>query len=536
MRASIIILTFNQLEEGTRPCIESLYKYTDPNDFELICVDNDSHDGTPDFLKELEKKYNNVKIVLNDTNRGFAGGNNDGMRLATGDVLILLNNDTLLTPNWLRTLLSPMISDGSIGLIGPITNSAGNEQMVSIPDLNEANYVELAGKYVQRHAGYSFETQKLGFYCVAMTMNVFRTVGFLDEKFGIGMFEDDDYCVRVRKEGYRLVVNEGCFVFHKGSLSFKKIVDKEFQSLFARNREYFVTKHGEDWLFNDITMAFYRQMEREIRAQEALGQGLAPEVERVSVRLTGFRYLIENAKSIERRGLGTSQVTTSGEHWLRRAPSLFLDDFLLGDRRSRKLFMRRVYRKLRPLKEKEVIDNLGGIRRTDPFASVILIPDVPDFHGSEGRPSRSAKVLATAGQMVLYETKNQSTDTVEITEKVEEHLYLINRSVIGYLPHLARPEEVVLLATRASSILSIDPSFFSRVLLDLSNYDQKEIQINTNHFKSAMRGKAAIILVASNEIALDISRTFDQRVVVLEDGIEDHNIDKVMASLSTPSK
>src|SRR5512133_1166181 len=150
MRASLVVLTYNQLDDGTRPCVESIFRYTRPEDFELILVDNASSDGTPDYLREVKQSHDNVKLVLNKKNKGYAGGNNEGMRIAEGDHIVLMNNDVLVTPGWLDELLAPFATDRSIGLVAPITNSAGNEQMVVIPNLVEENYLELSAAYTAK--------------------------------------------------------------------------------------------------------------------------------------------------------------------------------------------------------------------------------------------------------------------------------------------------------------------------------------------------------------------------------------------------
>lgn len=441
MRASIVVLTYNQLEDGTRPCVESIFRHTRKEDFELILVDNASADGTPDYLRQVEKGHDNIKLVLNDRNKGYAGGNNDGMRIASGDFVILLNNDTLVTPNWLDLLLEPFSKDGRIGLVGPITNSAGNEQMVAIPNLNEQNHVELSSQYIARNKGYFFESDKLGFYCVAVRGEAMRKVGMLDEKFGLGMFEDDDYCVRMRKAGYRMVVNEGCFIYHKGSLSFKKIVDKEYQEIFAKNRAYFVSKHGEDWLFNNLTMAFYRQMEREVRSLQASRP--SPETERVVVRLNGFKYLIENAMALERKQ-SSSGNELRGTKERGRAWNMFVREYIKGDRRSRKLFMRKVRRHYRPLRNEDIVSTMGEVRRTEGLTKLIILAGGQDFWAKRNDYRQVAEALADSGLVVLYMTRNMTDDLVEVVEKVKPKLYVMNEQFIPFLQHMASPNERIL--------------------------------------------------------------------------------------------
>lgn len=257
-QASIVVLAFNGCETLTRPCVESLLANTPAGSYELILVDNASSDSTPEYFRQLASQHSFIKLRLNAENKGYAGGNNDGIRLATGRYIVLLNNDTLVGPGWLAPMLQRLEATPEIGLLGPVTNSAGNEQRVDLSGLNEQHFVEVAGQYTLAQRGRWFETEKLGFYCVAGRREVFEQVGLLDEGFGLGMFEDDDYCVRVRKAGYKLAVVEDAFVFHKGSMSFKTLPSVDYQQLFEKNRTYFFTKHGLTWTYAEIATAIWR--------------------------------------------------------------------------------------------------------------------------------------------------------------------------------------------------------------------------------------------------------------------------------------
>ena len=131
-RASIIIVTHNGLAY-TKMCLTTVVPDCGwHRDDELIMVDNASSDGTPDYLRELARLNPFVRILLNRENRGFARANNQGLAIATGEVLILLNNDTLLLPGWSDGLLS-RLRDPGIGLVGPVTNRTCNEAQVDAP-------------------------------------------------------------------------------------------------------------------------------------------------------------------------------------------------------------------------------------------------------------------------------------------------------------------------------------------------------------------------------------------------------------------
>ena len=101
-RASIVVVTRGNLV-FTRLCLESVLANTDDG-YELIVVDNGSEDGTREYLLTLARRTGRIRVLLNDENVGFPGRLQPGARAARGDVLVLLNNDTIVAPGWLERL------------------------------------------------------------------------------------------------------------------------------------------------------------------------------------------------------------------------------------------------------------------------------------------------------------------------------------------------------------------------------------------------------------------------------------------------
>lgn len=115
--------------ELTKECIKSIRKYTKKGTYELIVVDNNSTDGTRDWIKE---RYD-IKPVFNDENLGFPAGCNVGIKAANvNNDILLLNNDTVLTPRWLENLQIALYSSDKIGAVGPISNSVSNQQEIPV--------------------------------------------------------------------------------------------------------------------------------------------------------------------------------------------------------------------------------------------------------------------------------------------------------------------------------------------------------------------------------------------------------------------
>ena len=245
-RASIIMLTHNKLPL-TRLCVESLYRHTDYPNFELIVVDNASEDGTRAYLEKLQRLLPNLQVVFNARNEGFAKANNIGIMRSRGDYLVLLNNDTIVTPGWLTRLIGYLEREPNIGMVGPVTNSAGNEQMIPASYQSLEDLEAFAQQRSITHQGQHFEIEALAMFCVAFPRRLVDEIGLLDERFGLGTFEDDDFCYRAKLRGYKLICAEDVFIHHFGRGTTKTWGDREYLKLFEHNRRLFERKWGVRW-------------------------------------------------------------------------------------------------------------------------------------------------------------------------------------------------------------------------------------------------------------------------------------------------
>lgn len=244
---SIVIVTYNNVDLN-RLCLESIFEQTSWPNFEVFVVDNASTDGTREFLGEAGVRWPNVRVILNDSNLGFAAANNLALKEARGEFLVLLNNDVVVPRGWLSTLLRHLRARPDIGMIGPVTNAIGNEARVEVGYHRVEEMPRWAERYTRDHDGDVFEIPMLAMFCVAMRRTVFDKVGFLDERFGIGMFEDDDYALRIKNAGYRLLCARDSFVHHWMKASFRKMPGAEYRELFERNRKLFEEKWGIPWV------------------------------------------------------------------------------------------------------------------------------------------------------------------------------------------------------------------------------------------------------------------------------------------------
>ncbi len=245
--ASVIVVTHGNLHL-TRRCLESVLQGTDWPNLELWVVDNASSDGTPDYLSQLATTDPRVHVILNRENLGFAAANNQALRQAQGDFLVLLNNDTVVPPTWLSRLIAHLVAHPEWGLVGPVTNWIGNEAQIPVGYRRLEEMPQWAEEHMERMDGRWLPIPVLAMFCVAMRREVFLQVGELDERFTVGMFEDDDYALRVRQAGLEVVCVEDVFVHHEGKAAFKKLAPQAYQEIFETNRRRFEEKWQRPWI------------------------------------------------------------------------------------------------------------------------------------------------------------------------------------------------------------------------------------------------------------------------------------------------
>lgn len=248
-KTSIVILSYNTLDY-TRLCVESIRKHTQPGSYEIIIVDNASQDGSTDWLK----KQPDLRCIYNTENQGFPKGCNQGMAIAEGTELLLLNSDTIVTPHWLEQLQKALYSGEKVGAVSCVTNVCSNNQSIDVPYETTSGILPFAEAYNKSDPEKWERRLRLVGFCFLLKRSIVEKIGGLDEVFTPGNFEDDDYSLRIIAAGYELLLCRDTFIHHFGSMSFKKSYgdvafaekQRKFQRLLRRNRAYFQSKWGVD--------------------------------------------------------------------------------------------------------------------------------------------------------------------------------------------------------------------------------------------------------------------------------------------------
>lgn len=248
-KTSLVVLAYNQLSY-TKLCMDSIYKYSDDIDFEVITVNNGSSDGTREYFNSLPNK----KKINYDVNVGIEKAINDAIDICDGEYFVLINNDIIVTTNWLSNIVKVLDSDPKIGAVVPASNTPTNDQIVYAEYSNTAELQEFAKKYNVSNPRLWEERVDLTMYLVAFRTATLRELGKLDTAYSPGGYDDDDLSFRYRRAGYKLILAYDTYVHHYISVTMSEhYVDHAHMS---KNHLYFMKKFGVN-VYNVIQLLNY---------------------------------------------------------------------------------------------------------------------------------------------------------------------------------------------------------------------------------------------------------------------------------------
>ena len=242
---TIVILGYGD-PELTKATVYSLFESgpSYPN-MEVLVVDNGSSAEALTEVKEYICVFPNVTLIENGENLGFAKGNNVGLEAATGEYVMLLNNDTFVAPGAVYAMVRHLARNPAIGSVGPLTNSIGNEAklFVEYEGMDQMRFV--ARSATTGYRGVYSSIPVVAYFAVMFRHKDLKIFGLLSEKYGLGMFEDDDHCAVIRSKDYICALAEDAFVHHQHSASFSKIDTDANNKLFEKNKVIFEGRWGE---------------------------------------------------------------------------------------------------------------------------------------------------------------------------------------------------------------------------------------------------------------------------------------------------
>ncbi|MCZ4222983.1 glycosyltransferase family 2 protein [Pedobacter rhodius] len=253
---SIITVNFNQHQVNLDFLI-SLKQNPSLYNVEVVFVDNGSNE---EFEQEYKLIYPELIYVRSNHNLGFAGGNNLGIEKATGDYLLLLNNDTEITFNTIDVLVNEMESNAEIGLISPLILYYDQPDTIQYAGFTDMNYLTCRnsgiGSMQQNKGQFDNDSRETG-YCHGAAMMCRRTdldhVGLMADEFFL-YYEELDWCERFKQAGLKIWFTGKTKIYHKESMSVGK--ESAIKTYFmTRNRMLFIRKNTG--IINTILFSLY---------------------------------------------------------------------------------------------------------------------------------------------------------------------------------------------------------------------------------------------------------------------------------------
>ncbi len=233
-----IVIPLHGGEDDIRNCLDSLAKCRDLWT-DVHVVDN----ASPDGAAQLAESFEWAQVHRCDSNLGFAAACNLGIKASAAEVVVFLNSDTVVPRAGLRRLIEALVGSGSVGAAGPYTNRCGHGQQIT-PTYTSIENLDLFAEDFANRIAEDRETDMLVGFCLAVKRVVLRELGGFDERFGLGTFEDNDLCHRMRRAGYRLVIAARSFVHHEGSKTLARLGNA--QELMQRNHARYQEKWKRD--------------------------------------------------------------------------------------------------------------------------------------------------------------------------------------------------------------------------------------------------------------------------------------------------
>lgn len=240
MKTSIIIVSYNS-KPALKPCLDALLANTAPP-FEIIIVDNQSLDGSVEYLRKL--KIHSLRTIFNQSNHGFAKACNQGIASAQGELLVTMNPDVFVPSGWLDRMTWHLRNNPKTLIVGPKGIGIGGRQAPGL--LNYPSKLEAADrKFATVYCRQSEPTKFLIGCLILFDRRLVAKVGLFDEQLPLGA-DDFDLSLRVRKAGYQLRVARDVLIQHLVHVSFNRSNPNECQKLADFSYQHFNSKWADE--------------------------------------------------------------------------------------------------------------------------------------------------------------------------------------------------------------------------------------------------------------------------------------------------
>ncbi len=244
----IVLPVFNGFTY-VKDCVHSIFAHTEPDLYHLYILDDGSDAWTGERLAELASEKANVTLHINPENLGFVKSCNLGMSMGKAPFVVLVNSDVVVPPGWLGRMLRCAASDERIASVNPLTNYASQISVAMPPGVD---FLALDAWLAETRAGKISDVVTGVGFCILLRRSALEDVGTFDERYGRGYCEDSDLCMRFTTRGYRTVVAEDVYVYHKGRSSFadrderyrknRRIFDERWTAEYERQFRTFLEK------------------------------------------------------------------------------------------------------------------------------------------------------------------------------------------------------------------------------------------------------------------------------------------------------
>ncbi len=223
---SVIIVNLNG-KQLLKDCLASLESNAYKN-IEVIIVDNGSTDGSVEFIKNFKFKFGNVKIIKNRQNMGFAHANNQAVKEAKGRLILLFNNDTVVTPSFLKSLVKSINQDNSIGVVQPKIIFYDTNRLQSggafLTPPGFLYYFGYGQNPKEKKYNQSMPIFSANGACILIRREVIDKITLFDKDF-FAYYEETDFCHRGWLAGYQVIYEPKAVIYHKGGQTSQKMAE-----------------------------------------------------------------------------------------------------------------------------------------------------------------------------------------------------------------------------------------------------------------------------------------------------------------------